>query len=125
MAARARGRGIGYGIDGAILETRVGSTGTALETATSEAGGRKSEVRNVTFGAGAVQSRAAGTQERFPRCRTPGEAAGGPGIDSQLCTRCRAASMADGDAPEGSVQPRSRAGSEAEGVDSARRPAAD
>jgi hypothetical protein len=28
------------------------------------------------------------TQEGFPRCRTPGEAAGGSGIDSELCARC-------------------------------------
>src|ERR1700751_2514953 len=98
MAARARGRGSGHGIDGAILETRVGSAGTVLETNTPEAGRRKSEVRNVAFGAGAVQSRATGTQEGFPRCRTSGEAAGGPGIDSELCARCRAASVADSDA---------------------------
>jgi len=51
-------------------------------------------VGNAASGAGAVQSRAAGTQERFPRCRTPGEAAGGPGIDSELCARCRATSLA-------------------------------
>jgi hypothetical protein len=41
----------------------------------------RSEVRNVASGAGAVQSHAVGTQERFRRCRTPGEAPGGPGID--------------------------------------------
>ena len=41
MAARARGRGSSDGIDGAILETGVGSAGTVLETATPEAGGRK------------------------------------------------------------------------------------
>jgi hypothetical protein len=45
MAARAAGRGSSHGIDGAILETRVGSTRTVLETATPEGGegaGRKS-----------------------------------------------------------------------------------
>ena len=72
MVNRARGPGSGYGIDGAILETSLGSTGTVLETATREAGGRKPEVRNLAFGAGAVQSRAAGAQEGFPRCRTLG-----------------------------------------------------
>src|SRR5713226_9041621 len=47
---------------------------------------------------GAGRSWAAGTQEGFSRCRTPGEAAGGPGIDPELCARYRAASVADGDA---------------------------
>src|SRR6266478_2100953 len=98
MAGRARGRGSGHGIDGPILETRVGSTGTVLETNTREAGRRRRDVGIVASGAGAVQSRAAGTQEGFPRCRTPGEAAGGSGIDSELCARCRAASVADSDA---------------------------
>jgi hypothetical protein len=39
-----------------------------LETATPEAGRRKPEVWNVAFGAGAIEPRAAGTQEGFPRC---------------------------------------------------------
>src|SRR6266550_5754558 len=76
-----------------------GMLGRYLEADTREARRRKAEVRNVASGAGAVQSRTTGTQEGFPRCRTPGEAAGGPGIDSELCARCRAASVADGDAP--------------------------
>ena len=59
---------------------------------------RKPEIRNAASGASAIQSRATGAQERFPRCRAAGEAAGGPGINSELCTRCRAASVADGDA---------------------------
>jgi hypothetical protein len=42
------------------------------------------------FGAGAAQSRAAGTQKGFPGCRTLGEATGGPGTDAELCARCRA-----------------------------------
>src|SRR6516225_8677742 len=54
-----------------------------------EARRRKAEVWNVAFGAGAIQSRAAGTQEGFRRCRTHGEAAGGPGIGSEFCARCR------------------------------------
>src|SRR5438094_357268 len=116
MAARARGRGSGHGIDGAILETGVGSAGTALETATPEAGRRKPEVGNSAFGTGAIQSRTAGTQEGFPRCRTPGEAAGGSGIDSEFCTRYRAASVADGDAPKVPVDARSGAAAEPVGV---------
>src|SRR5256885_5076031 len=98
MATRARGRGSGHGIDGAILETGLGSAGTVLETDAPETGRRRPEVGNTASGAGAVQSRAAGAQERFPRCRTSGQAAGGPGIDFELCARCRTASVADGDA---------------------------
>src|SRR5882724_10797148 len=45
-------------------------------------------------------NRAAGTQEGFPGCRTPGEATGGLRINSELCARCRAASVADGDPQE-------------------------
>src|ERR1700747_3162794 len=101
MASRARGQGSGHGIDGAILETGVGSAGTSLETTTPEAGRRKPEVGNSAFGTGAIQSGTAGTQEGFPRCRTPGEAAGGSGIDSELCARYRGASVANGDTQEG------------------------
>src|SRR6267154_1314194 len=112
MARWARGRGSSHGIDGSILETRVGSTGTVLETNAPEAGRRRPDVRIVASGAGAVQSRAAGTQEGFPRCRTPSEAAGGSGIDSELCARCRATSVADGDTQEVPVDARSRAPAE-------------
>src|SRR6267142_2010612 len=122
MAGRARGRGSGHGIDGPILETRVGSTGTVLETNTPEAERRRPDVRIVASGAGAVQSRAARTQEGFPRCRTPGEAAGGPGIDSQFCARCRAASVADGDAEKVPIDARSRATAEPIGVSPGRGP---
>src|SRR2546426_4671572 len=89
MAARARGRGSGHGIDGTILETSLGSIRTVLETATPEAGGRKPEVGNAAFGAGAIEPRAAGAQEGFRRCRTSGEATRGPGVDPELCARCR------------------------------------
>jgi|SRR5271170_2994153 hypothetical protein len=44
--------------------------------------GAKSEIGNAAFGTGAIKSRTAGTQKGFPRCRTPGEATGGSGIDS-------------------------------------------
>src|ERR1700694_2285369 len=80
MAARARGRRSSHGIDGPILETSVGSAGKILEADTREARRRKAEVRNVAPGTGGVQSRTTRTQEGFRRCRTPGEAAGGPGI---------------------------------------------
>src|SRR6267143_1574675 len=96
MAARARGRGSRYGIDGTVLETSLGSVGTVLETDTPEAGRCKPYIRNAPSGAGAVQSRAAGAQEGFSRCRTAGETAGRPGADLEFCARCRAASMAHG-----------------------------
>src|SRR5256886_16638781 len=79
MATRARGRGSRYGIDGPILETSLGSIGTVLEAATREAGRRKPEIRNAASGAGAIEPRAAGAQERFSRCRTSGQTAGGSG----------------------------------------------
>src|SRR6266436_10245260 len=83
MVARARGRGSRHGIDGAVLETSLGNTGAVLEADTREAGRREPEAGNAAFSAGAIQSRAAGTQEGFPRCRTPSEAAGGPRVDSE------------------------------------------
>ena len=58
----------------------------ALETDMRDARRRKAEVWNVASGAGAIQSRTTGTQEGFPRCRTPGEATGGPGVDFEFCT---------------------------------------
>src|SRR5215470_674280 len=122
MAARARGRGSGHGINGAILETRVGSAGKILETDMREAGRRKTEVGNVTLGAGTVQSRTTGTQEGFRRRRTLGEAAGGPGIGFELCARCRAASLADGNAQEVPVEVRSDPAAEPSGVSSGRGP---
>src|ERR1700756_4385050 len=120
MAARARGRGSSHGIDGAILETRVGSAGKILEADSREARRCEPEIRNVTSGTGTVQSRAAGTQERFPGCRTPGETASGPGIDSELCARHRAASVADGNAPKVPVDARSGAAAEPNGDSSGR-----
>src|ERR1700736_1463801 len=100
MAAPARGRGSGHGIDGAILETRLGNTGTVLEAATPAAGRRLPDVGNAASGPGGVESRAAGTKKGFPRCRTLGEAVGGSGIESELCTRCRTAVVADGGTPK-------------------------
>src|ERR1700746_1268092 len=98
MAARAGSRGSSHGIDGPILETSVGSAREVLEADTREARRRKPQVWNVAFGTGAVQSWTAGAQEGFPRCRTLGEAAGSPGIDFELCGRCRTTLVANGDA---------------------------
>src|SRR5713226_4269271 len=116
MAARARGRRSSHGIDGPILETSVGSAGKVLETDMREARRRKAEVWNVAFGAGAIQSRTTGTQEGFPRCRTPGDA----GVDFELCARYRATSVADGDAQEVPVKVRSNTAAEPIGVSSGR-----
>src|SRR5882762_5359726 len=49
-----------------ILETSVGSAGKILEADMREARRCEAEIRNVASGAGAVQSRAARTQEGFP-----------------------------------------------------------
>src|SRR5215469_9888666 len=103
MAARARSRGNGHGIDGAILETSVGGAGKVLEADTREARRCTPELGNLAFSAGAIQPRTTGTQEGFSRCRTSGKAAGGPGVDSELCARCRTTSMANGDAERISV----------------------
>src|SRR5215468_5770944 len=69
-----------------------------------------------------AQSRTAGAEEGFRRCRTPSEAAGGPGIDSELCTRCRAAPVANSNAQEVPVDVRSGAAAEPIGVSSGRGP---
>ena len=37
-------------------------------------------------------------RKRLPRCRTPGEAAGRSGANSELCARCRAVIVANSDA---------------------------
>src|SRR6185503_11992825 len=100
MAARTRGRGSGDGIDGAVLETGLGSTGAILEADAPETRRRRPDVGNATSGTGTIEPRTSGAQEGLPRCRTAGEAAGGTRADSEFCTRCRAASVADGDAPK-------------------------
>src|SRR5207253_1106740 len=100
VARRAKGRRNSHGVDGAILKTRMRNTGKVLEAALREAGRSQAEVRHVAFGAGAIQSRTTGTKERFRRCRTPGKTARGSGIDFELCARCRATPMANGNAQE-------------------------
>ena len=100
MAATAGGRGSRHGINGAILEAGLGSIGTVLETDTPEAGRRTPDIGNSASGARRIQSWAAGTQEGFPRCRTPSEAVGGPRIESELCARPRTEALADGGTPK-------------------------
>src|SRR5215831_9720312 len=99
MAAGTRSRRSGDGIDGAVLETGLGSAGAILEADAPETGRRRPDVGNAASGTGAIEPRASG-QEGFPRCQTAGEAAGGTRVDAEFCARCRAASMADGDAPK-------------------------
>lgn len=65
------------GINSAILETAVGSTGAVLEADLREAEKRLPGVGNVTSGAGTVQSWTTGPEEGFPGRRTTGEAASG------------------------------------------------
>src|SRR5271157_3397467 len=100
MAVRAAGRGRSNGIDGAILETGLGSAGAVLEADLPEAGRRRPDVGSAASGAGAVESRTAGAEERLFGRRTSGEAAGGTGADLELCARCRPTPLADSDAPK-------------------------
>src|SRR3989442_182708 len=109
MADPAGGARSRHGIDSAVLEASVASTGTVLEAGVPEAGRRRPDVWNATSGAGAVESRAAGAQERLRRRRTYGEAVGGAGADPELCARSRTASLADPDTPEVPADARSGA----------------
>src|SRR6266850_5030384 len=96
MADRARGRGSRDGIDCTILETRLGSAGTVLETELPKARRRRPDVGNAPSGASTIESWTTRTQEGFPRRRTFGKAAGGRRADPKFCARCRTAAMADG-----------------------------
>src|SRR4029077_15146151 len=100
MADRAQGRGSRDGIDCTILETRLGSTRTALETELPKARRCRPNVGNATSGASTIESWTEGTQEGFSRRRTFGKAAGGRRADPQFCARCRTAAMADGHTPK-------------------------
>ena len=93
----------------------VWNPGTVLETHLPDAGRGTRHIRNTPSCAGAVEPRATRAQEGFPRCRTFGEAAGGPRAGSELCARRRAASMADGRAHEVSADAQSRAVAESIG----------
>jgi len=74
----------------------------------------------LTFGAGAIQSRTTRTQEGFPRCRTPGEALGGPRVGLELCARSGATSVAHSDTQEVPVTVRSNTATEPIGVSAGR-----
>src|SRR5215469_8169325 len=100
MADRARGRGSRDGIDGTILETRLGNFGTVLETELPKARRRGPDVRNPPSGASTIESWTAWTQKGFPRRRTFGKAAGGRRAGLKFCARYRTAAMADGHTPK-------------------------
>src|ERR1035437_6263189 len=106
MVVRAGGGRSGDGVNGAILETGLGSTGTVLEADLPEAGRCRPDVRSAASGTGAIESRAARAEEGFPRCGTTGEAARGPRAEIELCARCRTATVADGDAQKVPVDSR-------------------
>lgn len=91
LAARTAGRRSGDGIDGAILEAGLGSAGEVLAAPRPEAGGGPSDLGSVASGAGAIEPRAAGAQERFRRRRALGQAAGGQRTDLELGPRARTA----------------------------------
>ena len=57
VARRAKGRRNSHGVDGAILETRVGNTGEVLEAALREAGRSQAEVRQALHLAQALSNR--------------------------------------------------------------------
>src|SRR5260370_21444468 len=95
MAHRAAGRGSGDGIDRAMLEACLGSSGPILEADVSESGRCKPDVWNTASGASLVQSRAARAQDRFSRRRTFGEAARITGAGLELRARCRTTPLAN------------------------------
>src|SRR5437867_2946228 len=98
MVRRAAGRGSSDGVNRAILETGLGSTGTVLEAELPKVGRCRPDVRSAASGTGAIESRAAGAEEGFPRCRATGEAARVSGADLELCARYRTATVAHRDA---------------------------
>src|SRR5262252_5582124 len=98
MATGVAGRGSCNGIDRAILETNLGSTGAPLETDLPKAGRCQPDDGSPTSGAAAVESRAARAQAGFPRRGTAGEAVGVSGTSLELCAGCRTASLAHRDA---------------------------
>jgi transposase len=69
----------------------------------SEAGRSRPHVRNPASGAGLVQPRTTGTQERLSGRGTSSEAVGFPGADFELRARSRTATVADTDAHKAST----------------------
>src|SRR5215469_7298591 len=94
MADRAGCRRSGDGINGAVLETRMGGTGEVLEANLPKTKRHGVLVRNTPSSASAIESRPARAQEGFPGCGTSGEATSGERADLKLCTRHRTAAMA-------------------------------
>src|SRR5438128_12559171 len=100
MAGRARSRRRSDGVDSAVLAPGVGCAGKDLETKTTRAGGRWSDVGNSAPSTGAIESWGGRPQERFSRRRTVSQALGRTGTDTELRTRRRAAAVANSHAPQ-------------------------
>src|SRR5215510_1864941 len=88
----------------------MGDAGTAVEAQTS--GKRRSQVGPTASGAGTVESRSGWTEERFPRCRTIGQASGRSGAQTEFRTGHRTAAVADDYETQAPVDAESRAVSE-------------
>src|SRR5580693_3095033 len=116
MADRAEDPGSGHGIHSAVLAASVANAGAALESRVPNVGRCWSHGWNAASGSGAVESWAAGAQERFRRCRTSTQAFGGTGADPEFCARCRTASLAHCSAPEVPIDVRPGAVAEPVGV---------
>ena len=73
--------------------------------------GREPAVRDAPPRTSAIESRRRRSEEGLSGCRTSGEAPGGSGAHLELCARRRAATLADGDAPQvpDHAQPRAAA----------------
>src|SRR5258708_7405360 len=104
-----------YGIDGTVLEAGVGSVGAVLDAGVQEEGRSRSDVGDLASGAGQVQPRAQGTEERFCRCATSGEALGSARAGSEFRSAAGTAFVADGNAQEVSINAPGGAGQEPTG----------
>src|SRR6187397_117824 len=106
MAGATGCRRSSHGIDGAVLEARVGSAGAALEASAPTAGWGQQEVRHTAPVPSQVQPRAARAKERFRRRRTDDQADGGAGTGFELRAGSGTAALANGDETEAPVDSR-------------------
>src|SRR5262249_54732031 len=114
LVGRRTSRGSGDGIDRAVLATRMGDAGAAVEAETTSR--RRSQIGPAASGAGAIESRGGGTEEGFSRCRTISQAAGRSGTQTEFRTGCRAAIVADDHEAQAPIDAESSAVSEPPGV---------
>ena len=82
------------------LAAGVGRAGAALATAAPGVRGRRADGGHAASRPGPVESGAGRPQEGLRGCGAPGEAAGRPGADLELCARRREAALADRDAAQ-------------------------